>query len=57
MFTGIYALLLLSCSLVLGMFGFFVGRCARRLPIIDDNMPWTMHRSAMHRGTGPRAGE
>jgi hypothetical protein len=39
------------------MFGFFVGRCARRLPIIDDNMPWTMHRSAMHRGTRPRAGE
>jgi len=46
MFTGIYALLL-SCSLALGLFGFFVGRCARRLPIIDDNMPRAMHRTAM----------
>ena len=27
-----------------GLFGFFVGRCARRLPVIDDNLPWTLHR-------------
>lgn len=35
----------LTCSLVLSLLGFFVGRCARRLPVIDDNLPWTLHRS------------
>jgi hypothetical protein len=38
-------LLTLVCSLVMCLFGFFVGRCARKLPIIDNNLPWTMHRS------------
>jgi hypothetical protein len=28
----------------MSLFGFFVGRCSRKLPIIDDNLPWTMHR-------------
>jgi hypothetical protein len=23
---------------------FFVGRCARKMPVIDDNLPWTLHR-------------
>ena len=36
--------LLLVCSSIMCLFGFFVGRCARKLPIIDDNLPWTMHR-------------
>jgi hypothetical protein len=40
----IYALLLPACSFIMSLFGFFVGRCARKLPIIDDNLPWTMHR-------------
>jgi hypothetical protein len=31
----------------MGLFGFFVGRCARKLPIIDNNLPWTMHRGQM----------
>lgn len=44
MFTAIYALLLLGCSSILGLFGFFVGRCARKLPIIDGNLPWAIHR-------------
>jgi hypothetical protein len=44
MLTEIFALLLIACSSIIGLFGFFVGRCARKLPIIDDRMPWTMHR-------------
>jgi hypothetical protein len=44
---AIYLLLLPACSLTMGLLGFFVGRCARKLPIIDDNLPWTMHRSQM----------
>jgi hypothetical protein len=28
-------------------FSFWIGRCARRLPIIDDKMPWTMSRAQL----------
>jgi hypothetical protein len=45
MYAVIYAILLPACSFAMALFGFFVGRCARKLPIIDDNLPWTMHRS------------
>jgi len=31
--TGIFVMCILS---------FWIGRCARRLPIIDDNLPWTI---------------
>jgi hypothetical protein len=34
----------LTYSSVLCLFSFFVGRCARKLPIIDDGLPWTMSR-------------
>jgi hypothetical protein len=44
MITLIYGFGLVAASFVTGSFGFFVGRCARRLPVIDDNLPWTMHR-------------
>jgi hypothetical protein len=44
MLTLIYGFALVAASAVTGLFGFFVGRCARRLPVIDDNLPWTMHR-------------
>jgi len=40
----IYTVLLLACSFTLCVFGFFVGRCARKLPILDDNLPWAVHR-------------
>jgi hypothetical protein len=33
-----------AISFILFLFGFWTGRCARKLPIIDDNLPWTMHR-------------
>jgi hypothetical protein len=42
---SIYCMLLLPiCSGVIGLFGFWIGRCARKLPIIDDKLPWTAHR-------------
>jgi hypothetical protein len=44
MVIAIYFILLLVCSFTLCIFGFFVGRCARKLPIIDNNLPWTLHR-------------
>lgn len=44
MLTAIYALLLIACSSILGLSGFFVGRCARKLPIIDNHLPWALHR-------------
>lgn len=40
----IYTILWLTCSFGLCLFGFFVGRCARKLPIIDSKLPWTLSR-------------
>jgi hypothetical protein len=45
MVTLIYTLVSMLISFSLGIFGFFVGRCARKLPVIDDKLPWTIHRS------------
>jgi hypothetical protein len=45
MFIGIYFFLLPICSFVFCVFGFFVGRCARRLPIVDNGLPWAISRS------------
>ena len=50
MIALIYGFVLVSASFSLGLFGFFVGRCARKMPIIDDNLPW-----AIHRGQAPAA--
>jgi hypothetical protein len=47
MVAGIYAILWLACSFTLCVFGFFAGRCARKLPILDNNLPWTLHRSQL----------
>jgi hypothetical protein len=44
MLTLIYGFVLVASSFTLGLFGFFVGRCARKMPIIDDHMPWAIHR-------------
>jgi hypothetical protein len=44
MLTLIYGFALVASSFTLGLFGFFVGRCARKMPIIDDHMPWAIHR-------------
>lgn len=29
-------------SVVACIFSFWVGRCARKIPVIDDDLPWTM---------------
>jgi hypothetical protein len=42
--TAMYTILWLACSFGLCLFGFFVGRCAKKLPIIDSNLPWTLSR-------------
>jgi hypothetical protein len=31
--------------LVMGLLGFWIGRCARKLPFIDNNLPWTLSRN------------
>ena len=45
MVTLTYSFVSLIISFSLGIFGFFVGRCARKLPVIDDKLPWAIHRS------------
>jgi hypothetical protein len=45
MIALIYGFVLVASSFTLGLFGFFVGRCARKMPIIDDKLPWAIHRS------------
>jgi len=25
------------------LFGFLIGRCARKLPLVDGTLPWTLH--------------
>jgi len=39
----------LACSFSLCLFGFFVGRCARKLPIIDNGLPWILSRGQIMR--------
>ncbi len=53
-------LVLLPCSVITGLLGFWVGRCARKLPIVDGSLPWTFHRGQIPPpedsagpGTGP----
>lgn len=45
MFIVIYTLIWLACSLTICLLSFIVGRCARKLPVIDDGLPWVLHRS------------
>ena len=45
MLSLIYGFALVASSSTVGPFGFFVGRCARRIPVLDDNLPWAIHRS------------
>jgi hypothetical protein len=49
MIVIIYTTLWLASSFFLCLFSFWAGRCARKLPIIDENLPWTMRRDQ-----GPR---
>jgi hypothetical protein len=45
MFLVIYTLTWLACSLSICLLSYFVGRCSRKLPVIDDGLPWVLHRS------------
>jgi hypothetical protein len=47
MFIMIYTLLWLAVLAVTNLFSFVLGRCARKLPVIDYGLPWVMHRSAV----------
>jgi hypothetical protein len=47
MVMAIYAVLLLICSFTLRIFGFIVGRCARKIPILDNNLPRALYRGQM----------
>jgi hypothetical protein len=51
MITLFCLLILPACSSFMGVFGFWIGRCARKLPIIDDNLPWTLNRSQIQAAT------
>jgi len=48
----ILATLPATCSLALSVFSFWLGRCSRKLPMIDDHLPWTMSRDQAPRCTG-----
>ncbi|GEM_PF-2410224 len=43
----IYTVLWPACSFILCIFGFFVGRCARKIPILDSNLPRALHRGEL----------
>jgi hypothetical protein len=47
MFIVIYTFLWSIASLGLFVFGFLTGRCARKLPLLDENLPWTLHGGEM----------
>jgi hypothetical protein len=53
--TLVYGFALVATSFVMGLFGFFVGRCARKLPVIDDKLPWAIHRDRWPTAVGLHA--
>lgn len=62
MLGGIYIAIFSAFTLVSCVLAFLVGRCARKLPFLDDRIPWTMRRDQAPRVdddtwtiTGPRA--
>jgi len=47
MAIAIYAVLLPVCSFIVGVFGFFVGRCSRKIPILDEDLPRALYRGQL----------
>lgn len=43
MFLAACVFLWVTSLLGVFLFGFLFGRCARKLPIIDETLPWTLH--------------
>lgn len=54
MFLAACVFLWVTSLLGVFLFGFLFGRCARKLPIIDETLPWTLHwgQVAMPRALG-----
>lgn len=44
MLTMTYIAVFLIFMLVSCVTAFLVGRCGRRVPFLDNHLPWTMHR-------------
>jgi len=44
MVIAIYSALLPICSFFMCIFGFLVGRCSRKIPILDNNLPRALYR-------------
>ena len=40
----IYMISAVTSVFILCLLSFWVGRCARQLPVIDHNLPWTVSR-------------
>lgn len=40
---AVYTFLWLLASVGLFLLGFMTGRCARKFPVLDHVLPWTMH--------------
>jgi hypothetical protein len=47
MLSGIYIAIFSAFTFVSSALAFLVGRCARRLPFLDDRIPWTMRRGQL----------
>jgi hypothetical protein len=47
MLSGIYIAIFSAFTLVSCAIAFLVGRCARKLPFLDDRIPWTMRRGQL----------
>lgn len=47
MAIAIFAALVPGCSFIVGVFGFFVGRCSRKIPVLDENLPRALHRGQL----------
>ena len=49
MFIVFYTIAWLMSSLGLSLLGFLAGRFGRKLPIVDDALPWTLHWGEIQR--------
>jgi hypothetical protein len=57
MTIAIYAALWLTSSFALTLFAFFVGRCSRKVPILDEHLPRALYRSQLPPSDSPATSE
>ena len=55
MFIVIYTLAWLLSALGLSLLAFLAGRFGRKLPLLDDALPWTLHWCARREPTSATA--